>query len=83
MSELWGRKTGGIYGVVPADSKFSGGPGVGVPVQGKKPRKAKVKFHVSALEVRGGHLAGGNGTVTAVCRRPGSLNKQNQTSAIS
>ena len=40
--------------------------GGGMPVQGKNPGKAKDTFHVSALEIEGGHLAGGTGTVTAV-----------------
>ena len=37
-----------------------------MPGQGKTPGKATGKFHVLALEVEGGHLAGGTGTVTAV-----------------
>ena len=40
------------------------------PVEGcpakEKTRKAKRTRHVSSLEIEGGHLAGGTGTVTAV-----------------
>ena len=34
--------------------------------QGKTPGKAKGKFYVVSLEIKGGHIAGGTGTVTAV-----------------
>ena len=34
--------------------------------QGKNPGKAEGAFYFSTLEVEGGHLAGGTGTVAAV-----------------
>ena len=37
-----------------------------MPGQGKNPRKAKGTLHVSSLEIEGGHLARGTGTVTVV-----------------
>ena len=60
------RRTGGIKGFVNSDSKVGVMPGGGMPGQGKKPGKDKGKFHVSALEFKSGHLAGGTGTVTVV-----------------
>ena len=53
----------GLQGVVPADSKVGGVPGGGMPNQGKNPGKTERAFHVSTLEVEGGHLTGGGGTV--------------------
>ena len=41
-------------------------PGVGIPGQGKKPGKAKGTRYVSSLETKGGHIAGGTRTVTAM-----------------
>ena len=37
-----------------------------MPGQGKKPGKNEVSFHVSTLEVKGGHRSRSSGTVTAV-----------------
>ena len=37
-----------------------------MPGQGKKPGKTKREFHISELEVEGGHFSGGTGKVTAV-----------------
>ena len=48
------------------DSKVGGVSGEGIPGQSKNSGKAKGGIHVLALEVEGGHLAGGTGTVTTV-----------------
>ena len=48
------------------DPKVGGLPGGGMPGQCKKNGKAKGKLYVSSLEIEGGHLAGGTGTVTTV-----------------
>ena len=37
-----------------------------MPGQGMTARKAVVNFDISALEVEGGHLEGGTGTITEV-----------------
>ena len=37
-----------------------------MPGQGKKTGKAKETLYVSSLEIKGGHLAGGIGTVAVV-----------------
>ena len=52
--------------------------------QGKNPGKAKGGFYVLSLEVKGGHITGGTGTVSAgcTCRRPDSLNIGSRTSVI-
>ena len=48
------------------DSKIGGVPGRGIPVQGKNTGKVEGEYHVSTLEVEGGHLSVGTGTVVAV-----------------
>ena len=39
--------------------------GGGLPVKGKNSGKTEGAFHVSILEVEGGHNSGGDGTITA------------------
>ena len=48
------------------DFEVGGVPGGGFPIKGKISGKTEVAFHVSTLEVEGGHHAGGAGTATAV-----------------
>ena len=61
-----GRRARGLQGVVTTDSKIGGAPGGGMRGQGKTPGNIERVFHVSTVEIKGVHLAGGAGTVATV-----------------
>ena len=52
--------------MISSDPKVGGLPGGGMPGQGKNPGKAKGKFYIQSLEIKGGHLTGGTITITTV-----------------
>ena len=61
-----GKRTVGIQGAIPSDPKVGRQTSGGMPGQGKNSGKAKRTLYIWTLEFKGGHIAGGTGTVTAV-----------------
>ena len=64
--DVGGRSSVDLQGVVPADFEFGGVPGRGFPCKFKHSGDIEGSFHLSTLEVEGGHHAGGDVTSTTV-----------------